>query len=285
MREIFLKKEGTPMGREIVSAKIDVVFKELFIRKEELLKNFISDVLDIPFENILKIVLTNPEIPSDFSDGKLVRLDLSVSLRQQDGTETLINVELQVNRQSYFKKRTMFYWAKLYTSELQSGESYSKLKKTICINILDFNITDKKDYHTEIIAADKATGEQFTDLMSIHFFELRKVSDRLDVNDKKGMWMRLIKADTEEKLNMIKSTNIPAMEQAVQVILDMNADTALRERARLREKALHDEASAMQGAREEGLKEGVEKGLMQALEKLIASGMCKEDAKKLLGMN
>lgn len=84
---------------------------------------------------------------------------------------------------------------------------------------------------------------------------------------------------------MIKSTNIPAMEQAVQVILDMNADTALRERARLREKALHDEASAMQGAREEGLKEGVEKGLMQALEKLIASGMCKEDAKKLLGMN
>lgn len=281
MREILLKKEGTPMGREIVSAKIDVVFKELFIRKEELLKNFISDVLDIPFENILKIVLTNPEIPSDFSDGKLVRLDLSVSLRQQDGTETLINVELQVNRQSYFKKRRMFYWAKLYTSELQSGESYSKLKKTICINILDFNITDKKYYHTEIIAADKATGEQFTDLMSIHFFELRKVSDKLDVNDKKGMWMRLIKADTEEELNMIKSTNIPAMEQAVQVILDMNADTALRERARLREKALHDETSAMQSAREEGIQEG----LMQALEKLIASGMSKEDAKKLLGMN
>ena len=39
------------MGREIASAKIDVVFKALFIRKEELLKNFISDVLDIPFEN------------------------------------------------------------------------------------------------------------------------------------------------------------------------------------------------------------------------------------------
>lgn len=270
------------MGREIVSAKIDVVFKELFIRKEELLKNFISDVLDIPFENIIKIVLTNPEIPSDFSDGKLVRLDLSVNLRQQDGIETLINVELQVNRQSYFKKRTMFYWAKLYTSELQSGESYSKLKKTICINILDFNITDKKDYHTEIIAADKATGEQFTDLMGIHFFELRKVSDRLDVNDKKGMWMRLIKADTEEELNMIKSTNIPAMEQAVQVILDMNADTALRERARLREKALHDEASAMQGAREEGLKEGIEKERSAIIEKMRKSGMTDEQITMIL---
>lgn len=63
--------------------------------------------------------------------------------------------------------------------------------------------------------------------------------------------MHLIKVDTEEKLNMIKSTNITAMEEAVQVILDMNADTALRERARLRKKALYNETSTMQGAKEE----------------------------------
>ena len=79
--------------------------------------------------------------------------------------------------------------------------------------------------------------------MSIHFFELRKIKNGLDVNDRKAMWMRLIKADTEE-LNMIKNTNIPAMEQAVQVIFDMSANTVLRERARLREKALRDVASA-----------------------------------------
>ena len=79
---------------------------------------------------------------------------------------------------------------------------------------------------------------------------------------------------------MIKETNIPVMEQAVQVIFDMSADTVLRERARLREKALHDEASALEGAREEGIQEG----LMQALEKLIANGMQEEEAKKLLGM-
>ena len=40
---------------------------------------------------------------------------------------------------------------------------------------------------------------------------------------------------------MIKNTNIPSMEQAVQVIFDMSADTALRERARMREKAILDE--------------------------------------------
>lgn len=273
------------MEREIVSAKIDVVFKELFIRDRSLLKHFISDVLDISFENILDVTLTTPEMPSDYADGKLVRLDLSVRLRKQDGTETLINVELQVNRQSYFKKRTLFYWSKLYTSELHSGESYSRLKRTICINILDFNITDKQNYHTEIIAADKETGEQFTDLMIIHFFELRKVTKELDVNDRKAMWMHLIKADTEEELNMIKNTNIPAMEQAVQVIFDMSADTALRERARLREKALFDEVSAMEGAREEGKAEGIEMGKAEErviiIEKMRKSGMTEEQIKAI----
>ncbi|MBE6844053.1 MAG: hypothetical protein E7510_14750, partial [Ruminococcus sp.] len=29
----------------------------------------------------------------------------------------------------------------------------------MCINILDFNITEKQNYHTEIIAADKDTGK------------------------------------------------------------------------------------------------------------------------------
>ncbi len=150
------------------------------------------------------------------------------------------------------------------------------MKRTICINILDFNITDKQNYHTEIIAADKETGEQFTDLMSIHFFELRKVTTKLDVNDRKAMWMHLIKADTEEELNMIKNTNIPAMEQAVQVIFDMSADTVLRERARMREKALHDEASALQGAREEGIN--------SILEKMRKSGMTEEQINAILNL-
>ncbi len=97
---------------------------------------------------------------------------------------------------------------------------------------------------------------------------------------------------------MIENTNIP-------VIFDMSADTILRERARIREKALHDEASALEGAREEGMQKGIQEGmqkgiqkgmqegmqkgiqegLMQALEKLIASGMSEGDAKRLLGVD
>lgn len=259
------------MSREIISAKIDVVFKEMFVRNRELLNYFISDMLDIPYENILEIILTNAEMPSDYSDGKLVRLDLNVRLKKEY-TEELINVEMQVNSQSYFSQRTLFYWAKLYTSELKSGETYDKLKKTICINILDFNITDKKDYHTELIIADKDTKEQFCDYLSIHFFELRKIAEKIDTGDRKSLWMHLIKANTEEELNMINNTKIPAMEKAVQVIFDMSADTVLRERARIREKALHDEASNMKEAREKGRKEGLKEGRKEGRKEGLKEG-------------
>ncbi|MCI5904075.1 MAG: hypothetical protein MRZ61_02925 [Oscillospiraceae bacterium] len=46
----------------------------------------------------------------------------------------------------------------------------------------------------------------------------------------------------------------------LKVIYDMSADTKIREIARLREKALHDEASALKNAKAEGLEEGMVKG-------------------------
>lgn len=50
--------------REIVKPKTDVVFKIMFTRKdnEKLLKSFISDILDIPFDSITNIVVENTEI-------------------------------------------------------------------------------------------------------------------------------------------------------------------------------------------------------------------------------
>ena len=59
---------------------------------------------------------------------------------------------------------------------------------------------------------------------------------------------------------MISQTNIPIMQKAVNVIYDMSEDTRIREIARLREKALHDEASAIKNAKMEGEAIGIAKG-------------------------
>ena len=62
------------------------------------------------------------------------------------------------------------------------------------------------------------------------------------------------------------------MASAVNVIYDMNDNTKTGEIARLREKAMHDETSALGNARREGIEEGMEK----VIEKMRKSGMTEE---------
>ena len=73
---------------------------------------------------------------------------------------------------------------------------------------------------------------------------------------------------------MTKDTDVPAMQKAVNVIYDMSEDARIREMARLREKAMFDEASALENARREGREE--------MIEKMRKSGMTEEQIKEIL---
>ena len=42
------------MGRDVVSAKLDVIFKKIFTENKDMLHDFISAILDIPSEKIPK---------------------------------------------------------------------------------------------------------------------------------------------------------------------------------------------------------------------------------------
>lgn len=291
------------MGRDVVSAKLDVIFKKLFTENKDLLHSFVSSMLDIPPESIKEIIISNPELPPETIASKFSRLDLSLNV-----DDKLVNVEIQVKIDNDYRDRTLFYWAKLYTSELKSGEDYGTLKQTITINIINFNMFEGDDYHTEIAAMIKGKDEVFSDKFSMHFFELKKISKNPKTS--REQWLQFINADSEEDFEMVEATGMPAIQKAVRVIYDMSEDTRIREIARLREKALHDEASMMRQATEKGIaigekkgiaigekrgkeqgiaigeKKGIAKGRVEErnsiIEKLKASGMSEEQIKDIL---
>ena len=117
----------------------------------------------------------------------------------------------------------------------------------------------------------KGTEEVFSDKFSIHFFELKKVGKKPDPENSRELWLQFINADSEEALDMISQTNVPIMKKAVNVIYDMSEDTKIREIARLREKALHAEASALKKATEEGIAKGRAEGAAKKQAELIAN--------------
>ncbi len=261
------------MARDVISAKLDIIFKKIFIDNEDMLHSFVASMLDIPQESISEIKITNPELPPESLSGKFSRLDLNMRVDNK-----LVNVEIQVKNDNDYRDRTLFYWAKLYTSELKSGEDYGELKQTITINIINFNMFDGTDYHTEIAAMIKGTNEVFSDKMGIHFFELKKVSKKPNPNNSRELWLQFINADSEEEFEMINQTNVPIMQKAVRVIYDMSEDTRIREAARMREKTLHDEASALKNAKNEGIAERE----ASIIANMKALGMAEEQMKAIL---
>ena len=241
--------------RTLISPKLDVVFKTLFVENPDLLLNFVASILAVEPESITSLQVTNPELTPEDVDGKFSRLDLKLAV-----DDRLMNLEIQVRNYQDYKDRAMFYWAKLFTSELKSGYNYGSLKETITVNILDFNLFDNRDdYYTEVIPMIKGTEEIFTDKMSIRFLELRKCKT-YDKDNPLETWLQFLNANTEEDFEMVQSVGNEAINNAVIKIYNMSADDRMRERAWMREKALHDEASAMADARREGLLTGLTKG-------------------------
>ena len=70
---------------------------------------------------------------------------------------------------------------------------------------------------------------------------------------------------------MLQQTEVQPIQKAVMIIHQMSDDEKIQELARLREKALHDEASALSTARREGQAEGRAEGRDEREEELIKS--------------
>lgn len=264
----------------IIQLKLDVIFKRVFgdDKNENIIASFISSLLEIPRDSIRKILIHNVELAPEYFDQKFSRLDLKMDV---DGR--IVNIEMQVTREPDFRNRTLFYWAKIFSEELRSGEGYESLKQTICINIINFNLFDCGEYHSFFQVMEQDRHEILSNKFAIHFFELQKLS-RAASHKPMDDWLRLINAETEgELMDLQEKTAIPEVRDTIVLLRRLNADEAVRQEAYMREKRLHDEASAMlhaqQEGRNEGLKEGRKEGLREGKkeerERIIA--LMKED--------
>ena len=75
---------------------------------------------------------------------------------------------------------------------------------------------------------------------------------------------------------------MPEIQKAVMVIHQMSEDEKIQELARLREKALHDEASALGHARREGEQIGMEKKEQEIAKRLKELGLSDDMIKAAL---
>lgn len=224
----------------------DILFKMLFRDNTDLLKRLVSELLGIKVGSIGQFHVTNPEMPPEVIGEKFCRLDIAMTL---DGQK--VDLEIQVADRGDYPERSLYYWAREYSSALAEGEKYKDLPRTIVISILAFKLFDCKDFHSEFGALEVIRHDLLTDKMSLHYFELPKLPDVVESGNELNLWLKLFQAETEEDIKRIEALEVPVMRQAIEEYRRVTATSDFRELERLRSRARHDEASALGHARRE----------------------------------
>ena len=89
---------------KLISLKSDFAFKELF-SYESVRKQFLSDVLKLPLEEIRTAAMKNTHLWTRHRKQKQGILDVLMELA--DGTK--VNMEMQIKSRKHWTKRQLFY--------------------------------------------------------------------------------------------------------------------------------------------------------------------------------
>lgn len=192
---------------------------------------------------------------------------------------------MQVIDQYDMKKRSLYYLSRLYSEQLKQGNEYKKLNGAISINILNFNLLNNDRYHNHFLFKENQTNEVFTDLMQIHIIELAKFNkDPKDIQDDLESWVEFLKKPSVEVVEML-SKKVPEIIEAFEVLKVVSSDVETRRDAEIRFKSMSDKASNLAGAREEGIKQGIQQGVHEVAKNMLANGMDIEMIQKFTGLS
>lgn len=270
---------------KVIPLKYDFCIKEI-MENETVRKHFISDVLHIPLKNIKSVRIMNPFLWKRYKKQKLGILDIQLELND----DAKINIEIQLKQKQNWKKRSVFYLAKMFTADLRRGEDYEKAKRCIIITILDFALEGcvSADYHNVYMLRDPR-GNLYTDVLELHTIELKK-KPRREQPSPLDEWHSLFNAETEEELDMLKSgTKNLGILEAIKELKEISLTDRLLYEHEMKLKAKRDRRAEDNYVYYQGQKDGIKKminilrknGLMdeQIVEELVKEcGLSREEA-------
>ena len=250
------------MERRLLNPKIDFVFKKIFGSEKHpgVLISFLNAVLK-PKNNITDVEIKNTDIDKSYIEDKFLRLDVKAVTSKNE----IINIEIQLKNEYNMIQRSLYYWSKLYEEQLEEGDRYDKLCRTVCINILDFKYLKNDRFHNGYRLKEIETNEELTDLEEIHFIEipkLKKINSEKDIVDVLEGWVEFLRDPESEVVRKLEMTN-KEIREAKDELYRLSRNSKERELYYLREKSLRDEISALANAKEKGLKEGLKQGLFE----------------------
>lgn len=259
-----------------IDPMVDVAFKMIF-SEEHLLKSFLNSFLDFEIKN-LKI---SHQVPTKKENIKAKESFLDIIASTKDGK--IINIEVQLSKQSFYEKRSLFYASKLVTGDLKVSEEYTEVPKVISINILDFVLFNEITvFKTHFVMFERKQEAVLKSHPETYFIEMPKISrEELTLHNKFHHWLLFLKPSKNESLykEVIRlDNNIKKAEKKVQ---DITQDPKLKAIYDARFKQLTDEANRLSTAKNEGKIENAK----SVINHMRRKGYSNKEIKDMTGMD
>ena len=244
----------------------DYAFKR-FLGSEEnkpILQDLLQCILGLSSDEITGLELMDKELTKEELSDKSGILDVKLKL----ANGTVIDIEIQASWNASFVKRTLFYWAKMYTADFKAGESYDNLHKCITINIIadGFHLNDA--VHSEYLLQEKRAHTLLTDVLEVHFLDLQaaKRATEEDSAENKQVplinWLRFIGTSDKEERAMIAKTS-PILKMLNEQIDILSLSPVERKLYESRMKLKSDIATISEDQFKAGLQEGKLEGKLE----------------------
>ena len=280
---------------ELLPLTDDYIFKRVFAYKgnESVLKDFLEALLKIEIKGIK---ITNPEIIPYEKGEKRGLLDIKAEIN--DGT--MLDVEMQMKNERNTEERATEYMGKMISEQLQVGEDYQNLKKSIVIFITNYNFLKRNSYHSVgRMKFDKTIEDEYVNMgyekedevaskyIEVHYIELPKFKKKeLSKFTKLDQWMCIF-TQNREGIMLAEKEN-KEIKRAINTLDFLSKDPKERERHNSIVMAEYNRLVSEHNFFEDGKKEGKleiakkmlkEKVPVEMIEKFTE--LSKEEIKKL----
>ena len=293
------------MGK-FINPFTDFGFKKIFGQEisKDLLIDFLNELLK--GERIITdLTFLNSEQLPEWEEGRSLIYDIYC---QTDTGEKII-VEMQNKSQPYFKERAIYYLSYAVVQQARRGNSWEfQIKAVYGVFFMNFQFSDTKEFRTDVILADRITGELFSDKFRqifialplfnkeeaecetdferwIYILKNMSTLERMPFTARKAVFEKLEEIGNVTSLSredqILYERSINAYRTYVSVMRNERAEGFAEGRLEGHQEGLQE---GHQKGRQEGILEGRQEGLTLAARRMKAMGIPAEDIQKATGL-
>jgi predicted transposase/invertase (TIGR01784 family) len=256
---------------KFLDVKTDYAFKKVFgsEKSKDILKSFLNAIVYDGEKRIKDLEILDPYNIPMIKGMKDTYVDVKAVL--DDNSKVII--EMQVLFHTSFEKRILYNAAKNYSKQLNKGDAYGLLNPVIALTIVDFEMfpeTDKVITKFKLLEKDKFI--EYSDDIELIFVELPKFKKSLDeLEDIKDEWIFFVK--NAGSLEYIPENFENEIKKALSYVDERCMSEEELEAQYKRIEFLAIQKLAIDKAKKDGLKQGIEQGLEQGIQKGIEQGL------------